>query len=129
VIGEVRAIAKIHNPLIPEGPVLEIDACVDAGAVMLLLGRDVVERLDLKITGKAVVILADDGKQEMERAGPVSVELGDRSGHFDCLVGPVGCEPLIGQIILEALDLIVDSSRQTVRPRPESPAYPSYKMK
>ena len=31
--------------------------------------------------------------------------------HVDCLVGPVGCEPLIGQIVLEALDLIVDCSR------------------
>ena len=128
-MGEVRATTKIRNPLVPDGPVLDIDACVDTGAVMLLLGRDVVERLDLKITGKAVVILADDSKQEMERAGPAYVEIGDRSGHVDCLVGPVGCEALIGQIILESLDLIVDCSRQELRPRPDSPAYPSYKMK
>ena len=127
--GEVRATILIRNPLALAGPTLEIDACVDTGAVMLLLGRDVVERLGLTITGKAGVILADDSKQEMERAGPVYVEIGDRGGHVDCLVGPVGCEPLIGQIVLETLDLIVDCSRQEIRPRPESPAYPSYKMK
>ncbi len=127
-MGEVRTQPIIKNPLKPEFS-LEIDACVDTGAVMLLLSRDVVERLDLKKTGKAIVTLADDTKQEMEKAGPVYLEIGDRNGHFDCLIGPVGCEPLVGQIILEALDLIVDCPQQTLRPRPESPAYPSYKLK
>ena len=28
----------------------------------------------------------------------------------DCLVGPPRCEPLLGQVALERLDLIVDSS-------------------
>jgi predicted aspartyl protease len=129
MMGEVRATAKVCNPLVSKGAILEIDACIDTGAVMLLLGRDVIDRLNLKIAGKAVIVLADDSKQEMERAGPIYLEMGDRSGHFDCLVGPFGCEPLIGQLVLEALDLIVDCNRQEVRPRPDSPAYPSYKMK
>jgi hypothetical protein len=59
----VRVTAKVRNPLLPKGVILEIDACVDTGAVMLLLGRDVIDRLELKIAGKAVVVLADDSKQ------------------------------------------------------------------
>ena len=128
-MGEVRVNPKVSNPLVTDGPVLELDACVDTGAVMMLLGQDIVEKLNLKIIDKAIVTLADESRQEMDRAGPVHVAIGDRGGHFDCLVGPVGCEPLIGQIILESMDLIVDCGRQEVRPRPESPAYPSYKMK
>jgi len=128
-VGEVRATPKVSNPLREDGPVIELDACIDTGTVMLLLGRDVVEKLGLKSIGKAIVTLADESKQEMDKAGPVYLEIGDRGDYFSCLVGPVGCEPLIGQIVLEALDLIVDCSRQEVRPRPDSPAYPSYKMK
>lgn len=128
-MGEVRAIAKVRNPLQTNGVVLDLDACVDTGVVMLLVGRDIAERLELPIIGRAIVTLADDSRQEMDKAGPVYLELGDRADYFSCLVGPIGCEPLIGQLVLEALDLVVDCSRRTVRPRPESPAYPSYKMK
>lgn len=128
-MGEVRSIAHVKNPLQPDRPALSIDACVDTGAVMLLLGREVVEQLALDIVGLSKVILADDSEQQMERAGPVYIEIDGRGCHADCLVGPEGCEPLIGQIILENLDLIVDCSRQRVTPRPDSPAVPSYKMK
>lgn len=128
-MGEIRANPRVRNPLQTDGPVLELDACVDTGAVMLLLGRDIVERLGLTIAGRAIVTLADNSRREMDKAGPVYLELGDRADYFSCLVGPLGCEPLIGQIVLEALDLVVDPSRRTVRPRPDSPAYPSYKMK
>jgi len=47
----------------------------------------------------------------------------------DCIVGPPESEALIGQIILEELDLIPDCQKQTLTPRPESPIYPSLKMK
>ena len=47
----------------------------------------------------------------------------------DCLVGPPGCEPLIGQIVLERLDLIAYSLKQTLTPRPESPYLPTLKLK
>lgn len=46
-----------------------------------------------------------------------------------CIVGPPLSEALIGQVILEELDLIPDCQNQTLSPRPESPIYPSLKMK
>ncbi|VFN03919.1 MAG: hypothetical protein BECKG1743E_GA0114224_106721, partial [Candidatus Kentron sp. G] len=46
-----------------------------------------------------------------------------------CLAGAVGSEPLIGQLVLKSLDLIVDCPRNALRPRPESPGCPSYKLK
>ena len=128
-MGEIRTKALVSNATDPNSPELEIDVCVDSSAVMLLLGADIVPRLGLKIVGRAIAPLADESKIEMDRAGPVKLTIGDRSDYFSCLVGPLGCEPLIGQLVLEALDLIVDCSRRRLSPRPESPAYPSYKMK
>ncbi len=128
-MGEVRAQVIASNPLDPDSPELVLDACIDTGAVVVLIGHDIADRLGLSDMGKAVVTLADDTKKEMPRAGPLKLTIGDRSDYFSCLVGAPGCEPLIGQLVLEALDLIVDCQHQTLRTRPSSPAYPSYKMK
>ena len=55
-------------------------------------------------------------------AGPVTVRIGDRSMRTDCLVGPPGSEVLIGQVVLETLDLIADSANRRLTPR--TPDYP-----
>jgi len=47
----------------------------------------------------------------------------------DCVVGPPLSEPLIGQVVLEALDLIADCRNRTLGPRPEWPDYPLLKLK
>lgn len=47
----------------------------------------------------------------------------------DCLIGPPQCEPLIGQLVLERLDLIIDPLKGTITPRPESPYLVSLKLK
>lgn len=128
-MGEVRTKCLIGNPLDLHVKPLEVDALVDTGSVMPLLGKDIVDKLGAQITRRAVVTLADDTSLEMDVAGPISVEIGDRRSYFECLVGPVLAEPLIGQVVLEVLDLIVDPVKKTLAPRPESPAYPSYKLK
>jgi predicted aspartyl protease len=102
---------------------------VDTAAVMLVLPQDVVEHLGLRKHGKSVVTFADDRKAEWERAGPLTLRIGNRSGHFDCLVGPPTSEPLIGHIVLEQLDLIVDPLKQTLNVRPESPLLPMLSVK
>jgi clan AA aspartic protease len=129
-MGEVRTKAIVANPVSGNGRhPIEVDCLVDTGAVMLMLPKDVVDKLNLAITGKAVVTLANEKRDEMDVAGPVSILIGDRKTHCDCLVGPILGEPLVGQLVLESLDLIVDSQRRSLVPRPESPAYPSYKLK
>jgi hypothetical protein len=81
------------------------------------------------LDGKIIVTLANDEKIELSRARLLSVELANRQMDTDCLVGPPQCEPLIGQLVLERLDLIVDPLKQQVSPRPESPFLPSLKLK
>ena len=45
----------------------------------------------------------------------------------ECVVGSPLSEPLIGQIVLEALDLIADCANRTLTPR--TPDYPTLKLK
>ena len=108
---------------------VELEALVDTGAVMVLLPQDVVEALGLKKIDKAIVTLANEEKIELDVAGTISLTIANRKMKTDCLVGPPQCEPLIGQIVLERLDLIVDPLKRTISPRPESPYLPSLKLK
>ena len=106
-----------------------VDGIVDTGAVMLMLPQNVVERLGLPTHGKVVMSYADERKEERDIAGPLSIRVGNRAMNTDCVVGPPLSEPLIGQIVLEGLDLIADCANRTIGPRPESPDYPLLKMK
>lgn len=104
-------------------------ALVDTGAVMLMLPQDLVEELGLEYTRKAIVRYADERKEERNIAGGVIIKIGKRFMFTDCIVGPPNSEPLIGQIILEGMDLIIEPVEQTLTPRPESPYLPQLKLK
>lgn len=139
-MGEIRANIQLENEddrvLFRKGLIKEkeirtqkIVAVVDTGAVMNLLPQDLVEALGLELKDKTVVHLATDQKVELDIAGDVGITIAGRRWASDCLVGPPGCEPLIGQLILERLDLICDPRKRTVTVRPESPYLPTLKLK
>ena len=139
-VGEVRASVVLENGddrgLVRRGALepgevrrVEADALVDTGAVLVFLPQDMVEALGLGATDKAVVTLANDQKVEIPIAGPLVLTALGRTMNTDCLVGPPRCEPLLGQVVLERLDLIVDSTKRQLIVRPESPFLPSLKAK
>lgn len=108
---------------------VDADMLVDTGAVLVLLPQDMVEALGLGTMDKAVVTLVNDQKVEMPIAGPLVLTAVGRTMNTDCLVGPPRCEPLLGQVVLERLDLIVDSVNRKLAVRPDSPFLPSLKAK
>lgn len=105
----------------------EAEGVVDTGAAMLVLPQNVVEGLGLESLRTAIVTCADECKEERPVAGPVAIEVCDRMMVTECVVGPPLSEPLIGQIVLEALDLIADCANRTLTPR--TPDYLSLKLK
>lgn len=107
----------------------KIHAVVDSGAVMLVLPQDLVEALGLREVGKVIVTYADERKEERPLAGIVAVRVGNRTARMDCVVGPPNSEPLLGQVVLETMDLLVDCTQQKLVPRPESPFLPLLKLK
>ena len=106
-----------------------VEAVVDTGAVMSMLPRNVVERIGVGVHGNAIVTHADERKEECPVAGPLTLRICNRLVSTDCVVGPPLSEPLVGQIVLEALDLVADRTNRVLTPRPESPEYPLLKMK
>jgi hypothetical protein len=76
-----------------------------------------------------VVTYADERKEERPVAGLVTLRVANRSASFDCVVGPPASEALLGQIVLERLDLLVDCAQQRLIPRPESPYLPLLNLK
>ena len=104
-----------------------VDGMVDTGSVSLILAQEVVERLGLEEQGTAVLTYADERQDERAIAGPVTVQIGNRSMVTDCVVGPAQSEALIGQVVLERLDLIADCRNHTLAPR--NPDHPVLKAK
>jgi clan AA aspartic protease len=105
------------------------DMLVDTGAVVVLLPQDMVEALGLRLGRKVVVVMANDQKIEMRFAQNLSVTVGDRTMTTDCLVGPPRCEPLLGQVVLEQLDLVVHPTTQQLGVNPASPFLPMLSLK
>lgn len=104
-------------------------AVVDTGSVMLGLPEDVVQRLGLDELEPVTVVYADDRKGTRNVAGPVTLRVEGREMITECVVLPPASEALIGQIILERLDLIADCQQQRLHPRPESPLRPMLSLK
>lgn len=105
-----------------------IPAVADTGAVMLALPEDVVERLGIEEVGRINTTFADGRRGELPVAGGLTIHIGDRWTLARCIVLPTGSDPLIGQVIMEELDLIADCANQTLHPRPESPDLPLLRL-
>jgi len=108
----------------------KVKVLADSGSTMLVLPQDLVERLGLVIKKeKVIVTYADERKEARPVAGTLTVRVAERSMETDCVVNPPASEPLLGQIILERLDLLVDCKEWKLVPRPESPLSSNAKVK
>jgi len=103
---------------------LEVDALVDTGATLMALPSDLCERLGLAPEGTRKVRYADGRVAEIPWVASVRIEIVGRTTVCEALVEAVGTAPLIGQIPLEAVDLVVDSRSREVRVNPASPDAP-----
>ena len=105
-----------------------IPAVADTGAMMLALPEDVVDRLGIRRRGSIDATYADGRRDELPVAGSLIVQISGRSMSADCVVLPRGADALIGQLVLEGLDLIADSLNRTLHPRPEAPDRPMLRL-
>jgi len=102
----------------------EIEALVDTGATMMVLPADAVAALGLLPAGYRKVRYADGRVAEVPWVAGIRITILGRDTIINALVEAAGTTPLIGQIPLEALDLIVDPRAREVRVNPESPDMP-----
>ncbi len=133
-VGEVRVRARLANAvdeaLVRRGTLapeqmrsVEVDAVADTGAVRTVVPATVARDLGLSLRGERVVRYADGRAETVGVTEPLVIELEGRDTLDEALV--VGDEVLIGQTVLEKLDLLVDcDGRRLV----QNPAHPNGPM-
>ena len=131
-VGEIRATVTLENRddrgavhlgLRAEADVRRatVDGIVDTGAVSLVIPEEIARELGLRDFGTRTVVGADEQREERP-VTDVTIEVGNLATRVETIVGPAGCQVLIGQVVLEQLDLIADCKNRTLAPRhPEGP--------
>jgi len=137
-MGEVRVRVRLTNVAdahaategrLPSDQVrqVEADALVDTGAVRSCVPGPVLEQLGLRPYKLQMVEYADGRKDSIGIADGIRFEIMRRTSSDDALV--VGDEVLIGQTLLEKMDLLVDCAGQRLVPNPAHPDVPVNKLK
>lgn len=122
-MGKVLENVKLTSLFDPSNCV-EVEAVIDIGATMLVLPQNIVDTLELRKMREANVRYGNNKTETKPIYGVVTVEIKGRAGEFNVLAEATGSQPLIGQIVLEQLDLIIDPSSREVIPNPRSPETP-----
>jgi predicted aspartyl protease len=137
-MGEIRVKVKLTNAMddelfqqgkLPEKKVRHYtaDAVVDTGAVRSVIPPRVQKKLGVRIRGERVAAYADGRTETVGITGPIIFDVLDRDTMEEAFV--LGDEVLIGQTVLEKLDLRTDSTNQKVIPNPAHPDQPVNKIR
>ena len=109
--------------LAPGGRVLDrvrhltLSGVVDSGAARLVLPQRAAEELRLQDDGETTVRYADQRREKRRLVSNVWLQLLGRHGVFSAVVEPEREDALLGAIVLEELDLLVDCTTQRLYPR------------
>jgi clan AA aspartic protease len=137
-MGEVRVTARLTNAvdealvrrgMLPPDQVrrCEADAIVDTGAVRTIVPQHIALLLGLALRGQRTAEYADGRTEAVGVTEALVVELQGRDTLEEALV--LGDEVLIGQTVLEKLDLFVDCQGRRLVPNPSHPDQPITKVK
>jgi predicted aspartyl protease len=119
VIANTREIMQAAPGVpIPDGVKhLVLSGLVDSGAARLILPWRAADELQLQTHGETTVRYADGRRERRPVVSNVWLQLLGRDGIFSAVVEPNREDALIGAIVLEELDLLVDCTSQALRPR------------
>ena len=137
-MGEVRVKVKLTNSMdralarrgqIKENEIrtYQADALVDTGAVSSVVPANVMQQLGLQVDGQRVAEYADGRNDVVDLTEPITFDIIGRETTEGAMV--LGDEVIIGQTILEVLDLQVDCRNQKLIPNPAHPDQPVVKIK
>jgi clan AA aspartic protease len=101
--------------------VCQTEALIDTGAVRSVLPQTIVTQLGLNIRSQQIAQFANGTEEPVGLTEPVIIEIDGRETTEATLV--TGNIVLIGQTVLETLDLLVDCKNQQLIPNPEHPNY------
>ncbi len=125
-MGKIIEKVKYRSPF--NNKEIELEAVIDTGATLSSLPADVVKELDLKKLREVEVKYADNRIEKRNVCGGVFIKIKEREGIFEVIEEKKGTQPLIGQVVLESLDLVVNPKERVITPNPESPEIPRLEL-
>ena len=108
---------RVGEPVLERVKHVVLRGAVDSGASRLVLPQRVVGELGLQVENEITVRYADERREKRSLVSNVWLQLLGRHGVFSAVVEPEGNDALIGAIVLEELDLLVDCATQSLYPR------------
>ncbi len=136
-VGRVSVVVKFSNlgdlirardGTLPQEQVRQVSefGIVDTGAAMCVISQAMADKLGLPFNSEVTVRYADNRTAKRNIVEQLEVEIMGRRSTFRAVVEPDRKEPLIGVIVLEDLDLLVDPRNQTLHPR--DPAIQTFEL-
>ena len=116
-------ILKNHVDEIKEEKVrsVTIDMIADTGARAVGLPLPIIQELGLPEYHEVTVILSNGKTEKRTLYNDLVVQIGDRDSVFECIGKPENALCLLGQLVFETLDLVVDCPNERLIPNPEAP--------
>jgi len=96
----------------PEIRQTTVTAMVDTGAATLIINEAICQQLGLDVVDTFEAELADGAEQIYDLTEPVQIQWKNRKTTCQAVVVPNANDVLLGAIPLEAMDLIVNPSKQ-----------------
>ncbi|MFH1562713.1 MAG: retroviral-like aspartic protease family protein [Nitrospirota bacterium] len=98
--------------------IVEIEGVVDTGAAYLCLPPDVIEKLGLLYSHTREISTANGRVNRRIFYGAVII-IQDRDIEMQVMENDITTPPLIGYLVLESMDLVVNTKSQRIIPNPE----------
>jgi clan AA aspartic protease len=108
---------------------MHINALVDTGSYMLCINQIIQEQMQFPVVEKRKAQTADHRIDECDVVSMVEVRFKNRRTMCNAMVLPGDCEPLLGAILLEDMDVLIHPLRQELIVNPEHPYFAQMKLK
>ncbi len=122
-MGTIFTQVKVRN-IIADTEATELRVKVDSGATMLVIPGWLQENLNFPIIRKQQVKYANERTEVKDVVYGVEIEVCGRKTVATAVVEPAKAYGLLGAIVMEELDLIVEPRGLKIYPNPRSPDIP-----
>ena len=126
-MGHIFTEIELSNPREQALTPLKVTALADTGALMLCIPEHVALQLNLATESMREVSVADGRSMRVPYVGPIKVAFGERFCYVGALV--LGDEVLLGAVLMEDMDLVINPGRREVTVDPASPNIPHARVK
>ncbi len=124
-------LALAHRHIIGEEEIkrMRVSMLVDSGAYNLCINEIIQEQMQFRVVEKRKAETADGRIVECDMVTGVEVRFKNRATTCRAMVLPGNCEPLLGAIPMEDMDVVIHPQRQELLVHPDHPYFAQMKLK